>query len=223
MGTYDRAKQRTRARIRQAFWELYKTQKLDKITVKEVAETCGIHRATFYLHYADAYEILEEIEEGVLKELDDIQISQPATRAEIDQFTIKNYELYQRNWEYLHHLIRGQRDPGFSVRYKHKLVDMMCQIYQVDLDSMDEKARAIVHMTMLGAVEMFIVWADEPLFSFEDMIKINRGFMWEGVAVTMNREFGIQMKPSSCGETGEIKNQQHFFETETAQAESEVS
>ena len=33
----------------------------DKITVKSIAEECGINRNTFYYHYQDIYELLDEI------------------------------------------------------------------------------------------------------------------------------------------------------------------
>ena len=34
---------------------------LDKITINDIAEDCGINRNSFYYHYQDLYAVLEEI------------------------------------------------------------------------------------------------------------------------------------------------------------------
>lgn len=51
----------TRREIKTRFMELLSEKNLDKITVKELAEVCGISRNTFYYHYHDIFEVLEEI------------------------------------------------------------------------------------------------------------------------------------------------------------------
>ena len=38
--------------------ELLNKQTIDKITVKDLTEACGISRNTFYYHYHDIYEVL---------------------------------------------------------------------------------------------------------------------------------------------------------------------
>ncbi len=39
--------------IKEAFMRLLNRKPLDKITVKEIVEECGINRNTFYYHYDD--------------------------------------------------------------------------------------------------------------------------------------------------------------------------
>ena len=51
----------TRREIKTRFMELLSEKNLDKITVKELADVCGISRNTFYYHYHDIFEVLEEI------------------------------------------------------------------------------------------------------------------------------------------------------------------
>lgn len=41
------------------FLEMAKKKEIDKITVKELAETCCISRQCFYYHFKDIYEVLE--------------------------------------------------------------------------------------------------------------------------------------------------------------------
>lgn len=53
------------------FIELLEQKPFDKITVKDIVETCGINRNTFYYYYSDIYDLLEEIFANELKLLVD--------------------------------------------------------------------------------------------------------------------------------------------------------
>jgi|SRR5690625_1171859 len=55
---------RTRQLIMDAFMHLSKIKDFDKITVKDITEKATINRATFYYHFADKYELLEEVING---------------------------------------------------------------------------------------------------------------------------------------------------------------
>jgi len=47
---------------------LLEKKPLNKITVKELCEAAQINRATFYKYYADAYDLMDKIEEEILGE-----------------------------------------------------------------------------------------------------------------------------------------------------------
>lgn len=58
--------QKTRKSILNAFITLRAKKELEKITVKELAESAMINKATFYQHYRDIYDLSEQLEEEVL-------------------------------------------------------------------------------------------------------------------------------------------------------------
>ena len=51
----------TKRVIREAFLQLLNEKTLSKITVKDITDRCGINRNTFYYHYQDIPELVEEI------------------------------------------------------------------------------------------------------------------------------------------------------------------
>lgn len=51
----------TKQAIMETFLKLLKSKSIDKITVKDIVEECGINRNTFYYYYADIYELLEDV------------------------------------------------------------------------------------------------------------------------------------------------------------------
>ena len=53
----------TKNAIRETFIELLKKKFIDKITVKDIVEECGINRNTFYYYYADIYELMEDVKD----------------------------------------------------------------------------------------------------------------------------------------------------------------
>lgn len=57
----------TREKLCNAFIELYSDKPIERISVKEITDSAGYNRATFYIYYKDIYDILESIEKRLLK------------------------------------------------------------------------------------------------------------------------------------------------------------
>ena len=51
----------TKRALMNTFLELLEDKPLDKITVREIVEECGVSRNTFYYHFHDIYELIEEM------------------------------------------------------------------------------------------------------------------------------------------------------------------
>lgn len=51
----------TKKEIIKTFVELLNEKPFDKITIKEITERCKINRNTFYYHFQDIYNVLEEL------------------------------------------------------------------------------------------------------------------------------------------------------------------
>ena len=60
-------KEFTKAAIADTFMELLQEHTIDHITVKDLAEKCGINRQTFYYHFADIYDLMEWTLDNELK------------------------------------------------------------------------------------------------------------------------------------------------------------
>ncbi|MEY8317037.1 TetR/AcrR family transcriptional regulator C-terminal domain-containing protein [Oscillospiraceae bacterium 50-58] len=59
----------TKRAIKEAFITLLNDRPLNRITVKDIVETCGINRNSFYYHYEDLPALMEEIIAGQVEEL----------------------------------------------------------------------------------------------------------------------------------------------------------
>ena len=54
--TNDHRTRLTKMMIRKAFMDLLKQKPIQSISIRELCETAGINRGTFYTHYADIYD-----------------------------------------------------------------------------------------------------------------------------------------------------------------------
>ncbi|MCD8381691.1 MAG: TetR/AcrR family transcriptional regulator [Clostridiales bacterium] len=76
MSIHDARARYTRMVIREQFLALLKEKPAAKITVKELCAACDINRATFYKHYRDIFDLMEQLERQLLQELDTLLESQ---------------------------------------------------------------------------------------------------------------------------------------------------
>ena len=65
----DKRSRKSRQAIRDAFKEMVLTQEMSHIVIKELAEKADVNRKTFYLHYTDVYNVLEDVEDELLDDI----------------------------------------------------------------------------------------------------------------------------------------------------------
>ncbi len=71
----DRRIVRTRLAVREALVTLIREKGFDALSVTDIAERANINRGTFYLHYKDKFDLLEQTETEILEELQQIFLS----------------------------------------------------------------------------------------------------------------------------------------------------
>ena len=96
--------ERTKQNLIEAFWSIYLTKRIEKITVKEITNKAGYNRGTFYEYFQDIYEVLEVIEDISLPTLDELP---PVIDVNTNSHILINsfMELYQAKYKYYNHLL----------------------------------------------------------------------------------------------------------------------
>lgn len=69
ISTEDRRVRKTKKALREGLAELMLEKDLRNITVRELVDKIDIHRATFYVHYKDIYDLYEQMEDMIVNEL----------------------------------------------------------------------------------------------------------------------------------------------------------
>ena len=74
MNTDDRRVRKTKKALQDGLAELMLEKELRNITVRELTDRVDIHRATFYAHYKDVYDLYEQLEDAAIDELSAILV-----------------------------------------------------------------------------------------------------------------------------------------------------
>lgn len=75
----------TKMLIRRAFTELLRQKPIQSISIKELCETAGVNRGTFYAHYTDIYDLLNKMEAEMFEDFQ--KALEPLLATEGDELT----------------------------------------------------------------------------------------------------------------------------------------
>ena len=73
----DRRVRKTRMQLRSGLTQLMREKPIKDITVRELAQLVDINRCTFYLHYRDIYDMVEQVEQEVFDEFEALVRAHP--------------------------------------------------------------------------------------------------------------------------------------------------
>ena len=100
----------TEKAIADTFVEMLNERPLDKITVRELSERCGISRNTFYYHFHDVYDLLDSIlraeEARLLANLDTIST--------LRQALSQAFQFVTENWQAIRHVYNSVSRDSLS-------------------------------------------------------------------------------------------------------------
>jgi len=78
----DRRIKYTKMMLKQSLVKLLQEKPISKISIKEICETADINRSTFYVHYADQYDLLRQVVNETLQDINTY----------LDNYNFKVYE-----------------------------------------------------------------------------------------------------------------------------------
>ncbi|WP_100372255.1 TetR/AcrR family transcriptional regulator [Bacillus sp. FJAT-45037] len=120
----------TRQNLTDAFWQLYFTKRIEKITIKEITTKAGYNRSTFYEYFTDVYDVLEQLENNLISKLQEMPMQQLSSSG--DPFPLEALvRLYSDQSQYLAVLLGDHGDPAFQRRIKASIKPVMKEILVV--------------------------------------------------------------------------------------------
>ena len=133
----------TKNAIKTAFMELLNERPLNKITVKDIVEKCGINRNSFYYHFQDVPSLIEEI---VMEEADRLLERYPTINT-LDECFNAAFAFAMANKKAMLHIYNSvNRDI-----YEHYLMKICGRLVTIYIDTVlgrdertDERDRAIL-------------------------------------------------------------------------------
>ena len=160
---------RTKADLEQAFWQLYATTPLEKITVGEVCKRAGYNRGTFYLHYNDLFDLLAQREDALLAGMTECvedcmkRLAGNASKLNKIAACTDVVLFYERNKVYIRTLLGKQGDSAFMHKLKDNLKPLWREyVLQPSGKRSDEEINLMLEFTLTGTLYMISDWLAHP-------------------------------------------------------------
>jgi len=129
MTKIDRRIIRTKNEIKQAFFSLLSEKNFEAITVRDITERANINRGTFYLHYVDKYNLLEQYENEIFEKFNVILDEGAQLDLNITQFKhqrlpimIQILQVFYEEADFLKLILGPHGDPFFHEKMRQFFV-----------------------------------------------------------------------------------------------------
>jgi len=178
-------KKRTKKNLTEAIWQLYEKKEVSKITVKDVTTLAGYNRSTFYECFKDVYDVLEQLEESLIKKTL-MPFKKSKEGKEVESVIMALSEEFERNKRYFSVLLGDNGDPRFRSKVQNKIKPKIREKLE-DLGVKDEnKINILIEYqvsAMLGIMIYIHTSENPPKISelFEVVNSLNRHGLKETV------------------------------------------
>lgn len=121
----------TKYKFRKALTQLMKDKHISQISIREICEKAELNRSTFYLHYKDAYALLEEIDNEIASEIDKAIDFNKENQIHFLKFLKDNQDYYR--------ILLASNDFNFMRKYHDRVLEKLITIMNVNVN--DKKAK----------------------------------------------------------------------------------
>lgn len=129
MTKVDRRVLRTQEDIKNAFISLMREKSFDTLTVRDLTGKANINRTTFYKHFLDKFDLLEQYEDEIMRNVTSIiykvessYIEQPKKEDVSFQDVVQIYKYFYQERELITVLLGPNGDPTFLEKLRNVLI-----------------------------------------------------------------------------------------------------
>lgn len=185
--TKDRRIRKTKLALKDGLLELMSEKNIKEISVRELTEKVDLNRGTFYLHYKDIFDLLEQIEEETFMEFSKIVNSHPTGSLNGDPIPLLKdiFVFLKENTTLIKIMLGPTGDPVFIARLKKLIWESCFEHWQFPLNKSKEKELEYFYSyTLGGCIGIFEAWLQNGLRETPDeMASLIKDMIFKGVAV----------------------------------------
>lgn len=163
-----------------AFCLLYLQSPIEKITIQEITRKAGYNRSTFYQYFKDAYDLLNYLEDEIIRSITEtLEIN--LGKIDFTESFIQSFSsLQQETQRYAEVLLCNPQNTKFILRAKDTLMPLMLHHFKISEN--DEKAIYILEFYLAGVISIASRWfSDRQKISIEEIGLLIHTLLTEGV------------------------------------------
>lgn len=130
----DKRVLRTKRLIRDTLTELMEEKGFEGVTVRHLTEKAKINRGTFYLHFRDKYDLLEQSEDEIIQGIE--QLANGFNPKDAVAYTSQDeplpviqklFEYFQENASFMKVILGPKGNAAFQIKLKEKIKQIFLQ------------------------------------------------------------------------------------------------
>ena len=179
----------TRNALHHAFFVLVQTKPISNITVTDLCAHADINRSTFYLHYRDVLQLIDDIETHLLEQMGE-QLKHVHS---IDQAAELLIQL--KHAPETQNLFRALLAPSGDPRFLQRLNDLSLELFkhwwQGRFPAIQaDRARLLFQYNVYGIVALIASWMQDESqsLSAQDVVSMINDLMFSTLACISDRE-----------------------------------
>ena len=185
--TNDHRTRITRLLIRKAFLELLCKKPIQSISIKELCDLASISRGTFYAHYSDIYDLLQQIENDMTQELTVAlePLMETITPDSPVALSTRIFEVLKDNSDLCTVVLGDYGDKDFAVRLinmgRAKCIDLYRSYFENVTTQEIDYYYAFVSSGVIGLLRK---WLDDGMTATPgEIARLAEGIMLQGIGV----------------------------------------
>lgn len=186
---------KTKAKIMNAFWELYRESRIEKISIGAIMKKAGYNRGTFYEYFIDIYDLLDQFEDQIL-----------------DRFSSKSDEYFRHNSK--DHIDLGELSRGVAMvlsQYEEELFILLSKestfrqkisnnirdraFHLIGLDESDPYIEYYINYIVFNLTNMLAYWhSTGKKLPVEEILSISQLLIFQGVKGCLEKYSSISFQ-----------------------------
>ncbi len=187
----DRRVRKTRMQLRIGLTQLMQQKPIKDITVRELAELVDINRCTFYLHYRDIFDMVEQVENEVFTEFDALLSAHPPREVNknplpmlLDLFTYlsQNASLYAA-------FLGKNGDIGFDNRLMGLIRKHLLELWLTEWKLEEDRFAYFFSYIASGCIGLIREWFRSGMRETpEEMAQLTKSMIVYGTSVPLSED-----------------------------------
>lgn len=148
---------KTKRAIHTAFAELLTEKNMDDITVTDIASHAMINRKTFYNNYRGVYELVDELENEVIRTFETAMQGIDFIENPYAVF-VKLTEIINSDMDFYGALLRSSRNAGLAHKIRQTLQQKAQDLFASRVDMPPDQMEVMMNYSISGIVAVYQSW-----------------------------------------------------------------
>lgn len=173
-GKIDNRIKYTKMVIRNSLLELLNTKPINKITVTEICSLADINRGTFYKHYLDVFDLIEQIESELYNQIQStIEEFIKSEKKDIYDLTLKLFETLKENKKFFKIIFSESGNKNIVKKLYFTMYNNYMENWKNTSNNIDEKTLDYIFtFTANGSISTIQRWLEKDLEESPEEIAI---------------------------------------------------